>query len=125
MLLQAALNGPLTKTEHPAVPVSVEELARDAAACVAAGAYRGPQGVRGARRRNDWCLPFEEVGEALRGAVVGLGECGSRDREREPRDAAARVGLGGVLPGGVAASCERVREDRVTTGRWYPPPPRS
>ncbi|MCW3048512.1 MAG: hypothetical protein JWO74_2796 [Solirubrobacterales bacterium] len=38
MLLQATLNGDLTKAAHPAVPVSVEELARDAAACVAAGA---------------------------------------------------------------------------------------
>lgn len=38
MLLQAALNGPFTKTEHSAMPVSVEELARDAAACVDAGA---------------------------------------------------------------------------------------
>jgi uncharacterized protein (DUF849 family) len=38
MLLQAALNGELTKAAHPAVPVSADELARDAAACVAAGA---------------------------------------------------------------------------------------
>jgi uncharacterized protein (DUF849 family) len=38
MLLQAALNGPLTKEHHPAVPVTAEELTRDAAACVAAGA---------------------------------------------------------------------------------------
>ncbi len=38
MLLQAALNGPFTKAEHPAMPVSAEELARDAAECVAAGA---------------------------------------------------------------------------------------
>lgn len=37
-MLQAALNGPFTKSEHPALPVSVEELARDAVACVAAGA---------------------------------------------------------------------------------------
>jgi uncharacterized protein (DUF849 family) len=36
--LQAALNGDRTKAAHPATPVSVEELARDAAACVAAGA---------------------------------------------------------------------------------------
>ena len=36
--LQAALNGDRTKDEHAAVPVSVEELARDAAACVEAGA---------------------------------------------------------------------------------------
>jgi uncharacterized protein (DUF849 family) len=36
--LQAALNGDRTKAAHPAIPVSVEELTRDAAACVAAGA---------------------------------------------------------------------------------------
>jgi uncharacterized protein (DUF849 family) len=35
MLLQAALNGDLTKATHPAVPLSIEELARDVAACVA------------------------------------------------------------------------------------------
>jgi uncharacterized protein (DUF849 family) len=38
MLLQATLNGALTKAAHPTVPVSAEELARDAAACVRAGA---------------------------------------------------------------------------------------
>lgn len=39
VLLQATLNGDLTKAAHPAVPVTVEELARDAAACVQAGAH--------------------------------------------------------------------------------------
>jgi uncharacterized protein (DUF849 family) len=38
VLLQAALNGPHTRADHPAVPESADELARDAAACVAAGA---------------------------------------------------------------------------------------
>ena len=38
MLLQAALNGPSTKADHPSVPLSADELARDAEACVAAGA---------------------------------------------------------------------------------------
>jgi uncharacterized protein (DUF849 family) len=38
MLLQATLNGPLTKADHPELPVSAEELAGDAAACAAAGA---------------------------------------------------------------------------------------
>lgn len=38
MLLQATLNGGLTKADHGAVPVTVEELAADAAECVAAGA---------------------------------------------------------------------------------------
>ena len=37
-MLQAALNGPLRRADHPALPVSADELARDAAACVAAGA---------------------------------------------------------------------------------------
>jgi uncharacterized protein (DUF849 family) len=38
VLLQATLNGALTKGDHPAVPLSIEELTRDAEACVAAGA---------------------------------------------------------------------------------------
>jgi uncharacterized protein (DUF849 family) len=38
MLLQAALNGPWTKADHPAVPTSTGELVRDAVACVTAGA---------------------------------------------------------------------------------------
>jgi uncharacterized protein (DUF849 family) len=38
VLLEAALNGDLTKAAHPAVPISVEELMRDAIACVRAGA---------------------------------------------------------------------------------------
>jgi uncharacterized protein (DUF849 family) len=50
VLLQAALNGDLTKATHAAVPLSIDELARDAAACVRAGAGaihlhpRDPQG---------------------------------------------------------------------------------
>jgi len=38
VLLQAALNGPLTKADHHAVPESIAELTGDAVACVAAGA---------------------------------------------------------------------------------------
>jgi uncharacterized protein (DUF849 family) len=38
MLLQAALNGPFTKDDHPAMPITAAELARDAKACVDAGA---------------------------------------------------------------------------------------
>jgi uncharacterized protein (DUF849 family) len=38
VLLQAALNGPFDKDLHPKLPVSVHELASDAAACVSAGA---------------------------------------------------------------------------------------
>jgi uncharacterized protein (DUF849 family) len=38
VLIQACLNGPRNQDEHPALPIGREELARDAAACVAAGA---------------------------------------------------------------------------------------
>lgn len=38
MLLQAALNGDRTKEDHPAVPLSVDELVADAVACAGAGA---------------------------------------------------------------------------------------
>ena len=44
--LQAALNGDRTKAAHAATPLSVEELAQDAAACVAAGARAIPTGAR-------------------------------------------------------------------------------
>lgn len=53
MLLQAALNGPLTKDDHPAMPVSADELARDATACKAAGAgavHLHPRDQRGRER---------------------------------------------------------------------------
>jgi uncharacterized protein (DUF849 family) len=38
MLLQAALNGPFTKDDHAAMPITAAELAADARACVEAGA---------------------------------------------------------------------------------------
>lgn len=36
--MQAALNGPFTKADHPALPVTLAELAADAAACAQVGA---------------------------------------------------------------------------------------
>ena len=53
VLLQAALNGPFGKDLHPKLPVSVDELARDAVACVAAGAqaiHLHPRDADGAER---------------------------------------------------------------------------
>jgi uncharacterized protein (DUF849 family) len=52
-LLQAALNGDRTKAAHPALPLTAEKLARDAAACVAAGAdafHVHPRGADGRER---------------------------------------------------------------------------
>ncbi len=50
MLIKAALNGGRTRTEHPAIPITPDELAASAKECVAAGAgaihfhVRGPDG---------------------------------------------------------------------------------
>ena len=65
MLLQAALKGDLTKAAHRAVPVSAEELARDAVACVAAGAraiHLHPRDA-GGRERLDPQIVDAVVGE--------------------------------------------------------------
>jgi uncharacterized protein (DUF849 family) len=53
VLLQAALNGPFGNDRHPNLPVSEQELARDGAACVAAGAqaiHLHPRDGEGAER---------------------------------------------------------------------------
>jgi uncharacterized protein (DUF849 family) len=75
-MLQAALNGPFMKSDHPAMPVSAEELARDALACVAAGARaihlhpRDPEG----RERLDGDIVHEVVRRVRDacGAPVGV-----------------------------------------------------
>jgi uncharacterized protein (DUF849 family) len=74
MLLQAALNGPWTKDDHPAVPLSADELARDAAACVAAGAgavHLHPRDDEG-RERLDAAV-VDAVVERVRAAGVPVG----------------------------------------------------
>lgn len=61
MLLQAALNGDRSKADHPGVPISADELARDAAACAAAGAgaiHMHPRDAEGRER-------LEAVDEAV------------------------------------------------------------
>ena len=73
--LQAALNGDRTKAEHPATPVSVEELARDAAACVAAGAraiHLHPRDSEG-RERLDAEVVDEVVTEVRKTCGVPVG----------------------------------------------------
>jgi uncharacterized protein (DUF849 family) len=85
--LQAALNGDRTKVAHPAVPVSVEELMRDTAACVAAGARaihlhpRDPDGRE--------TLEAEVVNEVVRkvrgGCGVPVGVTTSAEIEPDPK----------------------------------------
>ena len=82
IMLQAALNGDRTKVEHAALPVSVEELARDAAACVAAGAraiHLHPRDSEGRERLDAHVV--DEVREACRvpvGVSTGAWRAGCR-----------------------------------------------
>jgi uncharacterized protein (DUF849 family) len=84
--LQAALNGDRTKADHAATPVSVEELARDAAACVTAGARaihlhpRDPEG-----RETLEAGIVDEVVIRVRGACgVAVGVTTSAEIEPDP-----------------------------------------
>ena len=84
--LQAALNGDRTKAEHAATPISVEELARDASACVAAGAGaihlhpRDPEG-----RETLEVGIVDEVVTRVRGACgVAVGVSTSAEIEPDP-----------------------------------------
>ena len=75
-MLQATLNGALTKEDHPAVPISPDELARDAAACVAAGAeaiHLHPRDAAGRERLDPEVVNAvaAQVGEAC-GVPVGV-----------------------------------------------------
>lgn len=71
MLLQAALNGPFTKSWHPALPVTGAELAADALACrqARAGAFHlHPRDADGIER-----LAAAVVDEVVRTVRDGLG----------------------------------------------------
>src|SRR3712207_6766630 len=91
--LQAALNGDRTKSEHPATPVSVEELARDAAACVAAGAraiHLHPRDLEGRETLHSGVV--EEVVTKVRDACgVPVGVTTSAEIEPDPERRLALV----------------------------------
>jgi uncharacterized protein (DUF849 family) len=63
VLVQATLNGDLTRSDHLNVPLSADELARDAAACVAVGA--------GAIHLHPRDLERESLDAGIVDAVVG------------------------------------------------------
>jgi uncharacterized protein (DUF849 family) len=74
-LLQAALNGDRDKAAHPATPVFVEELERDASACVAAGAraiHMHPRDPEGRQTLEAGAVLACDAG--VRHSVEGLGE---------------------------------------------------
>jgi uncharacterized protein (DUF849 family) len=77
VILQAALNGDRTRDDHPAVPVTAAELARDAAACLAVGAREFHIHPRDADGRESLDVAIVDpvvaaVREAAAGAKVGV-----------------------------------------------------
>jgi uncharacterized protein (DUF849 family) len=91
--LQAALNGDRTKAEHAATPVSVEELARDAAACVAAGArmiHLHPRDFEG-RETLEAGVVDEVVKKVRGGCGVPVGTTTSAEIEPDPERRLALV----------------------------------
>ena len=85
-LLQAALNGDRDKAAHPATPVSVEELERDAAACVAAGAraiHMHPRDPEGRQTLQAWAVDAT-VARVRDACGVPVGVTTSADIESDP-----------------------------------------
>ena len=92
VLLQACLNGARTKADHPALPVSVDELISDAVACVAAGAgavHFHPRDASG--RESLEPAIVNEVAAAVHDAC-GVPVCVSTGAWIEP-DVARRIAL--------------------------------
>ena len=94
-LLQAALNGDRDKADHPATPVSVEELERDASACVAAGARaihmhpRDPEG----RQTLEAGAVDGAVARVRRACGVPVGVTTSAEIEPDPERRLRLVGV--------------------------------
>jgi uncharacterized protein (DUF849 family) len=73
VLLKACLNGRRSREEHPAVPLTASEIARDAAAVVAAGAAALHVHPRAADGRETLSAPdCAAVLEAVRGSCPGV-----------------------------------------------------
>jgi uncharacterized protein (DUF849 family) len=84
--LQAALNGDRTKAEHSANPISVEELARDAAACVVAGSraiHLHPRDLEG-RETLDAGVVDEVVTKVREACGLPFGVTTSAEIESDP-----------------------------------------
>ena len=78
MLLQACLNGSRTPGEHPALPITPQELAQDAQRVVAAGAcalHVHPRNVQGEQslEAQDMAAALIAIRERCPGIPVGVG----------------------------------------------------
>lgn len=71
-MIQCALNGDYDRTDHPDVPVSAEEIAADAAACLAAGAGSVHLHPRDAAGRETLGPDLDAVVAAVRAAAPGI-----------------------------------------------------
>lgn len=88
-MIQAALNGRRTRAEHPAVPITPQELAASAKDAIAAGAtcihyhVRGADGLESLEPLNV-ALSLDAIREAIPGVPVGVstGAWISRDTNR-------------------------------------------
>jgi uncharacterized protein (DUF849 family) len=101
-VIQACLNGARRKGEHPALPLSAADLARDAAACVAAGAHSlhvHPRDGDGAESLEPAVI--EEAVAAIRSAARGTEltlSTGLWMTGGDPEARATLVGAWTVLP---------------------------
>jgi uncharacterized protein (DUF849 family) len=102
LLIQACLNGARRKGEHPGLPLSAADLARDAAACVAAGArslHVHPRDGDGAESFE--AAVVEEAVAAIRSAARGTEltlSTGLWIADGDPEARAAQIGAWTVLP---------------------------
>jgi uncharacterized protein (DUF849 family) len=102
LLIQACLNGARRKGEHRGVPLSAADLARDAAACVAAGArslHVHPRDGDGAESLE--AAVIEEAIAAIRSAARGTEltlSTGLWIADGDPEARAALIGAWTVLP---------------------------
>jgi len=101
-VIQACLNGARRKGEHPALPLSAADLARDAAACVAAGArslHVHPRDDAGAESLD--AAVIEQAVAAIRSAARGTEltlSTGLWMTGGDPEERAALIGAWTVLP---------------------------
>jgi uncharacterized protein (DUF849 family) len=101
MAVKACLNGARTREEHPAVPLSPAELASDAVAVRAAGAFAVHVHPRDARGRQTLeARACDAAVAALRTAVPGMpvGLSSSEAIDRDPFARAAAIGSWRVRP---------------------------
>jgi uncharacterized protein (DUF849 family) len=118
MLLKACLNGPRVPAEHPSLPTTAEELARDTAAVVAAGAGAVHLHVKdGAGQDTLAAEPLAVVLTAVRNAApyVPLGVTTGAWAASSPRDRVTSVHSWHLLPDFASVNWHEAGADAVAT----------